>query len=511
MTFRPEDALRSLGIAQPAAIALSGKLLAGNGAAWQVRSPIDGARLAEFSLATPDDARQAVRAATTAFAAWRQVPAPRRGELVRQFGQVLRDQQDDLAALVSLEAGKITAEAQGEVQEMIDICDFAVGLSRQLYGLTIASERPQHRLMEQWHPLGPIGVITAFNFPVAVWAWNTALALVCGDPVVWKPSEKTPLTALACHRLLERVASQFDSAPEGLSSVVVGGADVGAALAADRDLPLISATGSVAMGRSVAQVVAGRLGRSLLELGGNNGMIVCPSADLDLALRAIVFAAVGTCGQRCTSLRRLIVHEQVADELLQRLIATYAGLPIGDPRDVNTLVGPLIDSSAADAMQAAIETAVAQGGTLLCGGQRVEQGVPGGGVYVRPAIVAVSPEAPIVRHETFAPILFVIRYQEFARAIQMHNDVPQGLASAVFTREVREAEWFCSATGSDCGIANVNIGTSGAEIGGAFGGEKETGGGRESGSDSWKAYMRRATNTINYSTELPLAQGIRFG
>jgi aldehyde dehydrogenase (NAD+) len=475
-----------------------------------VHSPIDGTRLAELTNATADDVRQAVQAARVAFAAWRSVPAPRRGELVRRYGQTLRQHQHDLATLVTWEAGKIVQEAIGEVQEMIDICDFAVGLSRQLYGLTMASERPEHRLMEQWHPLGPVGVISAFNFPVAVWAWNAALALVCGDAVVWKPSEKTPLSALACQSLLCRVARQMDDVPDGLTSVLVGGAEVGAALAADPGLPLISATGSVPMGRSVAQTVAARLGRCLLELGGNNAMIVCPSADLDLALRAIVFAAAGTCGQRCTTLRRLLLHEQIADELLRRLTTAYASLPIGDPREPGTLVGPLIDQAAARAMTAALEAAVAQGGRVLCGGQTVRQAVPAGGAYVQPAIVEIEAEAAIVRQETFAPILYAIRYRDFERAIQIHNDVPQGLASAIFTRDVQEAERFCSVTGSDCGIANVNIGTSGAEIGGAFGGEKETGGGRESGSDAWKAYMRRATNTINYSSRLPLAQGIRF-
>jgi aldehyde dehydrogenase (NAD+) len=506
-----EQCLRSLGIDKCAAIDTGTEMQAGAGPPLTVRSPIDGGALAEFALAQPDQLAAVTSAARAAFERWRTVPAPRRGELVRRYGQTLRDHKQDLALLVTYEAGKITQEALGEVQEMIDICDFAVGLSRQLYGLTIASERPQHRLMEQWHPLGPVGVITAFNFPVAVWAWNAAVALVCGDPVIWKPSEKTPLCALACQSLLRRVVRDFDEAPDGLSSVVVGRAEVGAALAADEHLPLISATGSIPMGRAVAQSVAARLGRSLLELGGNNAMIVCPSADLELALRAIVFAAVGTCGQRCTSLRRLIVHEGLAQSLVKRLVTTYDGLPIGDPRDANTLVGPLIDEAAGRAMREAIIAAIAQGGRIVCGGEPVTQGVPRGGVYVRPAILEIDPDAPIVQHETFAPILYVIRYQDFDRAIQMHNAVPQGLASAIFTRDVREAERFCSAAGSDCGIANVNIGTSGAEIGGAFGGEKQSGGGRESGSDSWKTYMRRATNTINYSNDLPLAQGIRFG
>jgi aldehyde dehydrogenase (NAD+) len=510
MTTSFEQCLRNLGIERPDAIDTGGRHEAGSGPALTVRSPIEGQTLAELTMAGPEQARGVAQAARTAFEQWRIVPAPRRGELVRRYAQVLREHKEDLALLVTYEAGKITQEALGEVQEMIDICDFAVGLSRQLYGLTIASERPQHRLMEQWHPLGPVGVITAFNFPVAVWAWNAAVAWVCGDPVVWKPSEKTPLCALACQRLLRRATHDFSEAPDALSSVVVGSSDVGAALAADEHLPLISATGSIPMGRSVAQTVAARLGRSLLELGGNNAMIVCPSADLELALRAIVFAAVGTCGQRCTTLRRLIVHDQLADTLLKRLTATYAQLPIGDPRQPGTLVGPLIDQAAGRAMREGLAAATAQGGRVVGGGQPVTAGVPRGGVYVQPAIVEIDPAADIVQQETFAPILYVMRYRDFDRAIAIHNGVPQGLASAIFTQDVREAERFCSVTGSDCGIANVNIGTSGAEIGGAFGGEKQTGGGRESGSDSWKAYMRRATNTINYSSELPLAQGIRF-
>ena len=429
---------------------------------------------------------------------------------MRQIGLALREHKKDLAQLVSYEAGKIVQESLGEVQEMIDICDFAVGLSRQLYGLTIASERPQHRLAEQWHPLGPVGVITAFNFPVAVWAWNAMVALVCGDTVVWKPSEKTPLTALACQAIAAKVAGETDDVPSAIVSLIVGdGAEVGQAIAANAGLPLVSATGSVRMGRSVAQEVAARLGRSLLELGGNNGMIVAPSADLDMAVRAITFSAVGTCGQRCTSLRRLFVHDSIADSLLGTLKKVYGQLAIGNPLDSDTLVGPLIDERAARAMDAALAAAQQQGGKVL-GGGRVSEGVPSGGVYVRPAIIEISHDAPIVQDETFAPILYFIRYQDLDDAIAIHNCVPQGLSSAIFTSDVREAETFCSLAGSDCGIANVNIGTSGAEIGGAFGGEKETGGGRESGSDAWRAYMRRATNTINYSTELPLAQGIKF-
>jgi aldehyde dehydrogenase (NAD+) len=492
------------------AIALGNQWSAGGGSAVSVRSPIDGTQLASFPAATAADVSSAVAAATRAFERWRSVPAPKRGEVVRQIGLRLREQKEALAQLVTLECGKILEESRGEVQEMIDICDFAVGLSRQLYGLSIASERPGHRLAEQWHPLGPVGVITAFNFPVAVWAWNAMLALVCGDTLVWKPSEKTPLCAIACHRIAGEVVRGMSNVPAGIINLVIGsGADVGQAIAASPGLPLVSATGSVAMGRAVAQTVAGRLGRSLLELGGNNGAIVTPSADRELALRAIVFSAAGTCGQRCTTLRRLIVHRAVADPLLARLIKVYEQLPIGDPRDAGTLVGPLIDERAAEQMDAALAAARQQGGHVH-GGGRVTEGVPAGGSYVRPAIVEIEPTAPIVQVETFAPILYFMRYDTLDEAIAMHNGVPQGLASAIFTSEVREAERFCSPQGSDCGIVNVNIGTSGAEIGGAFGGEKETGGGRESGSDAWKNYMRRATNTINYSSELPLAQGIKF-
>ncbi len=474
-----------------------------------VTSPIDNRHLATIQLATPADVDAAIAAAAQAFTHWRTIPAPHRGELVRRYGNLLRQHKQTLGALVTWEVGKITAEAEGEVQEMIDICDFAVGLSRQLYGLSIASERPGHRLAEQWHPLGPIGCITAFNFPVAVWSWNTALALVCGDPVVWKPSEKAPLCAIACHQLLQQVIADFDDAPPELSSVVVGRRDVGQAVAASPHLPLVSATGSVPMGQAVGATVGGRLGRALLELGGNNAMIVTPSADLDLALRAITFAAVGTAGQRCTSLRRLIVHESVQDQLLPKLANVFQQVTVGDPSQPNTLVGPLIDAAAGEAMQQALATARQQGGTVH-GGARVTQGVPAGGTYVQPALVEIAPNAPILQQETFAPILYVVTYRDFADAIKIHNNVPQGLSSAVFTDNVQEAELFCSPAGSDCGIANVNIGTSGAEIGGAFGGEKETGGGRESGSDAWKNYMRRATNTINYTKDLPLAQGITF-
>ncbi|WP_029011287.1 L-piperidine-6-carboxylate dehydrogenase [Azospirillum halopraeferens] len=475
-----------------------------------VRSPVDGAVIGRVAETDPAAVPEIAANARRAFDAWRTVPAPRRGELVRLLGEELRAAREDLGRLVSLEAGKILQEGLGEVQEMIDICDFAVGLSRQLYGLTIASERPGHAMRETWHPMGPCLVISAFNFPVAVWAWNAALALVCGDPVVWKPSEKTPLTALACRRVFERAAARFGAdAPEHLLQVTVGGRDLGAALVACPDFPVVSATGSTRMGRQVAVAVAERFGRSILELGGNNAMIVAPSADLDLALRAILFSAVGTCGQRCTTLRRLIVHRDVRERLLPRLKAAYASIPIGSPLDAGTLVGPLIDADAFEAMQRALETARADGGTVT-GGERVLADRWPDARYVRPAIVEMPAQTAVVRHETFAPILYVLSYDTLDEAIALQNAVPQGLSSCIFSTDVRETERFLSAAGSDCGIANVNIGPSGAEIGGAFGGEKETGGGRESGSDSWKAYMRRQTATVNYSDALPLAQGIRF-
>jgi aldehyde dehydrogenase (NAD+) len=451
-----------------------------------------------------------VAQARSAFLQWRSVPAPRRGELVRLIGEELRKSKRELAAIVTLEAGKIVSEGLGEVQEMIDICDFAVGLSRQLYGLTIASERPGHRMMETWHPLGPCAVITAFNFPVAVWSWNAALALVCGDPVIWKPSEKTPLTAMATMRIAERALARFGAdAPEGLLQLVIGGPAIGAALVESPEVAIVSATGSTRMGAMVGPKVAARFGRCILELGGNNAMIVAPSADLDMAVRAIVFSAVGTAGQRCTSLRRLIVHNSIRADVVARLDAAYSGLPIGDPREASTLVGPLIDAAAGERMQEALTRAKAEGGTVH-GGQVVGDGVPKGGVYVAPALIEMPGQTAIVRRETFAPILYVMGYDTLEEAIALHNGVPQGLSSGIFTLNMREAETFISAAGSDCGIANVNIGPSGAEIGGAFGGEKETGGGRESGSDAWKGYMRRQTNTVNYSAALPLAQGVRF-
>ncbi|MBF7142322.1 MULTISPECIES: aldehyde dehydrogenase family protein [Pseudomonas] len=474
-----------------------------------VFTPIDGSQIGSITLQGKDEVAARIGAAQAAFLAWRNVPAPRRGELVRQFAEVLREHKALLGELVSVEAGKITQEGLGEVQEMIDICDFAVGLSRQLYGLTIASERPGHHMRESWHPLGVVGVISAFNFPVAVWSWNTALALVCGNAVVWKPSEKTPLTALACQALLEKTLAQFGSdAPPGLAQVLLGDREAGETMVDDARVALVSATGSTRMGREVGPRVAARFGRSLLELGGNNAMILAPSADLDLAVRGILFSAVGTAGQRCTTLRRLIVHRSIKDDVVARVKAAYGKVRIGDPRE-NNLVGPLIDQQAFQAMQDALDRARNEGGVVF-GGERQLQAQYPDAYYVAPAVVEMPGQSAVVRHETFAPILYVIAYDEFEQALALNNEVPQGLSSCIFTTDVREAERFQSACGSDCGIANVNIGTSGAEIGGAFGGEKETGGGRESGSDAWRAYMRRQTNTVNYSRELPLAQGIVF-
>jgi aldehyde dehydrogenase (NAD+) len=474
-----------------------------------VRSPISGEVIGQVRDASPEDVSQAIEAAHAAFLTWRDVPAPRRGELVRLFGEELRAAKTDLAALVTLEAGKVTSEGLGEVQEMIDICDYAVGLSRQLFGLTLATERPEHRMMETWHPLGVVGVISAFNFPVAVWAWNAALAIVCGDAVVWKPSEKTPLTALAVQALFDRAAKRFGEAPAGLCSVVIGGREVGEALVDHPKVPLVSATGSTTMGRAVAPRLAARFARALLELGGNNAAIIAPTADLDLALRGVAFAAMGTAGQRCTTLRRLFVHEAVYDRFLPRLKAAYASAPVGDPRQAGVLIGPLIDQGSLQAMQGALAEARGAGGEVT-GGEAVPVSGFEGGAYVKPALVEMSEQAAVVRRETFAPILYVMRYSDIEQAIALNNDVTQGLSSSIFTNDLREAELFTSARGSDCGIANVNIGPSGAEIGGAFGGEKETGGGREAGSDSWRAYMRRATNTLNYGRTLPLAQGVTF-
>ncbi len=479
------------------------------GGSLTVRSPIDGQPIGQVHTDDGATVDAKIARARDAFLQWRQVPPPRRGELVRLLGEELRAHKDALGRLVTLECGKILSEGLGEVQEMIDICDFAVGQSRQLYGLTIASERPEHHMVERWHPLGVTGVITAFNFPVAVWAWNSTLALICGNPVLWKPSEKTPITALACMGIFARAAARFGEAPVGLADVIIGDAETGAQIVDDNRVALISATGSTRMGRAVGPRAASRFAKTLLELGGNAAMIVAPSADLDLATRAIVFGAVGTAGQRCTSLRRLIVHESVYDDLLQRLTKAYGSLPVGDPLKDGTLIGPLIDEASYDGMERALEAARAHGGTVHGGGRVLQNDYPDG-YYVRPAIVEMPDQTEVVREETFAPILYMMRYRDFEDAIATQNAVPQGLSSCVFTTDVRESERFLSAVGSDCGIANVNIGPSGAEIGGAFGGEKETGGGRESGSDAWKAYMRRQTQTVNYSTELPLAQGVRF-
>jgi aldehyde dehydrogenase (NAD+) len=474
-----------------------------------VRTPIDGRVVARVPSGGAADVERAAAVAADAFVRWREVPAPARGQVVRALADELRTHKDALGRLVTIEAGKITSEGRGEVQEMIDICDFAVGLSRQLYGRTIASERPGHRMMETWHPLGPCAVITAFNFPVAVWAWNAAIAFVCGDPVVWKPSERTPLTALACQALFERAAATVDGVPPGLLQIVTGGHDAAGAIAEHDAFPLVSATGSTAMGRALGPRVAGRFGRPLLELGGNNAMVVTSAADLDLAVRAIVFAAVGTAGQRCTSLRRLIVDRRVHDELVDRVAKAYATLPIGNPLEDGTLVGPLIDQGALASMQRALERAASDGGRVI-GGSRVLADRFPDAAYVEPALVVMPAQTDLVREETFAPVLYALAYDDLDEAVALHNDVPQGLASSIFTTDVREAERFMSAAGSDCGIVNVNIGPSGAEIGGAFGGEKDTGGGREAGSDAWKAYMRRATNTVNWSQDLPLAQGVEF-
>ena len=476
-----------------------------------VRTPITGEEIGRVARTSEVETAAAVARAAAAFEAWREVPAPRRGELVRLLGEELRAEKQALGALVTLEVGKIAQEGLGEVQEMIDICDFAVGLSRQLYGRSIASERPGHRLTETWHPLGPVAVITAFNFPVAVWSWNAALALVCGDPVIWKPSERTPLTAVATTSLLRRAAGRFGDVPDGLFELVLGGVDRAVQLAEDDRIPLVSATGSTAMGKALAPRIAARLGRSLLELGGNNAAIVAPSADLDLVVRAVLFAAVGTAAQRCTSLRRLIVHESVADDLVERLAAAYRSVPIGDPREPETLVGPLVTGEAFGRMEAAIARARADGGEVVVGGDRVHGETWPDAWYAEPTIVQMPAQTDVVAEETFAPILYVLTYRDLAEAIELQNGVPQGLASSIFTTDLREAERFLAVAGSDCGLANVNIGPSGAEIGGAFGGEKETGGGRESGSDAWKAYMRRQTATVNFTDELPLAQGIEFG
>lgn len=480
-----------------------------SGGTLVVHTPIDGSEIARLQTDTTDDVSRMIRESRHAFSIWKSVPAPRRGELVRLLGEELRAEKQALGRLVTLESGKIFQEGLGEVQEMIDICDLAVGLSRQLYGLTIASERPGHTMRETWHPMGVCGIITAFNFPVAPWCWNAALALVCGNPVIWKPSEKTPLTAMAVQKICDRVVAGFDGAPDGLIQTLIGERDIGEVLTASHDVAIISATGSTRMGHAVGLEMAKRFGRCILELGGNNAMIVTSSADLEMALRAVVFSAVGTAGQRCTSLRRLIVHEDIYEPFIASLKAAYAGLGIGDPLATDTLVGPLIDPLAGEAMERALVQAKADGAKIY-GGAHIHKELFPNATYVTPSIVEIPGQTDIVKQETFAPILYVMKYSDLDEAIALQNDVPQGLSSSIFTTDIREGEYFLSASGSDCGIANVNIGPSGAEIGGAFGGEKDTGGGRESGSDAWKGYMRRQTNTVNYSRELPLAQGIKF-
>ena len=500
------DELRGVARAALATMGLDTPL---DGGGIAVRSPVNGRPIGGFDSGLVVNVDEAIERATTVFEGWRTTPAPRRGEVVRLLGVELRRHKEALADLVQVEVGKIRSEALGEVQEMIDICDFAVGLSRQLHGLTISSERPGHRLSETWQPIGPVGVISAFNFPVAVWSWNAALALICGDPVIWKPSEATSLCSLATTALVRRAAATAGESTD-LCQLVIGDAEAGRRLAGDPRVPVISATGSTRMGRAVAPVVAERFGRALLELGGNNAAIVAPSADLDLVVRGVTFAAAGTAGQRCTTLRRLIVHRSRRDEVLERIGRAYGQLRVGNPLDASTLVGPLIDRAAGAAMTAAIEQAVADGGGVVAGGERCLDDLAPDAAYLRPAIVAMPDQTAIVRTETFAPILYVMVYDDFEQAVAIQNDVPQGLASSIFTTDLREAERFTGPAGSDCGIANVNIGPSGAEIGGAFGGEKETGGGRESGSDAWKAYMRRQTQTVNYSNDLPLAQGVVF-
>ena len=515
------ELLETLGITDSNLGGFGGEWI-GSGPELEVITPIDGSRIATVTQVTEEEYDRVVDGAHAAYLEWRRLPAPKRGEVVRQLGNRLREVKRELGALVTLEMGKITAEGEGEVQEMIDICDFACGLSRQLYGLTMHSERPDHRMYEQWHPLGVVGVISAFNFPVAVWSWNAAIAAVCGDSTLWKPASKTPLTAIACIKIAEQVCRDNDVDPAIFALAVGKGSTVGDRMLHDKRVPLVSATGSCQMGYRVAEVVGQRLGRTILELGGNNAIIVTPHANLDLALPAILFGAVGTAGQRCTSTRRIIVHESIKDELVRRLCAAYEDIRIDDPRSDDTLMGPLVTHEAVDDMQNAITRIEQEGGEVLYGGDALDGDAYPGGHYVRPCIAAAKNECAIVQEETFAPILYIIGYgdktatakdavADIERAVALHNGVPQGLSSAIFTEHMREAEYFLSHRGSDCGIANVNIGTSGAEIGGAFGGEKETGGGRESGSDAWKAYMRRQTNTLNWSTELPLAQGLKFG
>ncbi|UCF65463.1 MAG: aldehyde dehydrogenase family protein [bacterium] len=474
-------------------------------------SPINGEVIAEIHQAGPEEYKQVIKEAEKAFKLWRNVPAPKRGEVVRLIGMELRKYKEQLGKLVTLEMGKILSEGRGEVQEMIDIADFSVGLSRQLYGLTIQSERPKHRMMEQWHPLGIVGIITAFNFPVAVWSWNALIAAVCGDVMVWKPSSQTPLCAVAIQNIVDKVVKR-EGLPKGIFNTIIGpGSSVGQQMLEDKNVPLISFTGSIPMGRRVAEHVGKRLGRTILELGGNNAIIITESADLDLTLRAVVFGAVGTAGQRCTTTRRLIVHEKVYDHIVEKLIKAYQQISIGNPLENGILMGPLVDRAAIETMQDALNQLKKQGGKILYGGEILENEPYKNGFFVRPCIAQADNNFPIVQHETFAPILYVMKYRSKEEALRLHNDVPQGLSSAMFTNNLKEAEYFLGPEGSDCGIANINIGTSGAEIGGAFGGEKETGGGRESGSDAWKAYMRRQTNTVNWGDELPLAQGIKFG
>jgi aldehyde dehydrogenase (NAD+) len=516
-----EDILSALGLNDINDGGFDGEWVA-SGDVLDIDSPVDGTRIASVRQVTPEEYDRIVTRAQQAFLTWRTIPAPKRGELVRQLGNKLREKKDALGALVTLEMGKILPEGKGEVQEMIDICDFAVGLSRQLYGLTLASEREDHHMREQWHPLGVVGIISAFNFPVAVWSWNAALAAVCGDSTVWKPSERTPLTAVAVTRIAAEVCRDNDVDPAIFSLVVGDGPSIGELMLNDRRIPLVSATGSTRMGRRVGEVVGGRLGRCILELGGNNAIIVTPHANLDLTLPAILFGSVGTAGQRCTSTRRIIVHASLKDELVERLVRAYGDVPIGNPLADSTLMGPLLNDDAVDNLMRAKAAVVAEGGEILYGGERLDGPAYPGGRYVTPCLALAKNDFEIVQHETFAPILYIIEYgskeatpaeavAEMEEAMRIHNDVPQGLSSAIFSDHVRETEYFLSHRGSDCGIANINLGTSGAEIGGAFGGEKDTGGGRESGSDAWKAYMRRQTNTINWSTDLPLAQGITFG
>ncbi|MBA3962255.1 MAG: aldehyde dehydrogenase family protein [Chthoniobacterales bacterium] len=502
--------LDNLGLAETNDGAFAGEW-SGGGATIDKLSPIDGKLLGKVRTASPEDYEKTVVRAEEAFRKWRTVPAPVRGETVRQLGNALRAQKHELGMLVSLEAGKIIAEGEGEVQEMIDICDFAVGQSRMLYGLTIQSERPNHRLMEQWHPLGLVGIISAFNFPVAVWAWNAALAAVCGDATIWKPSEKTPLTAIAVAKIAERVCHATGADPAIFCLLIGDGPSLGQRLAADERVPLISATGSTRMGFDVAKTVHGRLGKTIMELGGNNALLVTPTADLKMATSAIFFGSVGTAGQRCTSTRRVIMHESVAPEIEQALLRAYEGVKIGNPLERETLMGPLIDPAAVENVEKSIVRLKEEGGEVLYGGEKLDGEEYAGGCYMTPCLARAQRDYKVVQHETFGPLLYLLTYRDFDEALAIHNEVAQGLSSSIFTNDMREAEKFVSAVGSDCGIANINAGTSGAEIGGAFGGEKQTGGGRESGSDSWKSYMRRQTNTINFSSELPLAQGIQFG